>query len=147
MNKSFFLCVLLAGVITGCSSSNLQPSSTYIQQLNNVSMTVTRVDLNAIHVKIKNDKPNPVMVEWNKSTINDKSLVKDYVEDFRIAEKNTILKTGESIDAVLYIKDSISYRNPVLYQPGGYIVNKISYPATLSIVVDNVKNIKTVNFK
>lgn len=146
MKKILFLCTLMIGLFVGCSTSNVNPTSSYEQQLSNVVVTVTRVDINAIHVTVKNDRTDAVTIDWNKSTINDKSIVKDNVEDFKTDIKDTILNSGESIDAVLYVKDSISYRNPVLYQPGGYYIDTIKYPATLNIVIDNVKNIKTVNF-
>ena len=60
--------------------------------------------------------------------------------------KNTVINPGDTINATLYIKENIFYRDPVLYQPGGYQIKDISYPATLNLLIDNVNNTKTIYF-
>lgn len=146
MNKLIFSCFFITSLLSGCSMSNLHPKSQYTQHLKNVTINVTKVDRGAIYITLLNNTPKPLEINWAKSTINNKNITKDIVNELELPIKNTVINPGDTINATLYIKENIFYRDPVLYQPGGYQIKDISYPATLNLLIDNVNNTKTIYF-
>lgn len=146
MKKMAVLCLLATSVLSGCIASDIRPRSVYNQHLKNIALEIERVDRGAIHVKIENNTDKSVLVEWEKSYINDKKIVKDMTRDLNKPIPDTELIPHSDMHVTLYQRDSIYYRDPVLYTPGGYQTKEIDYPAVIKIMIDNVYNEKEVHF-
>ena len=146
MKKVAVLCLLAASVLGGCIASDIRPRSAYNQHLKNIALEVDRVDRGAIHVKIENNTDKPVVVDWEKSYINGKKIVKDMTRDLNKPIPDTELMPHSDMHVTLYQRDNIYYRDPVLYTPGGYQTKQIDYPAVVKILIDNVYNEKEVHF-
>ena len=147
MNKLLLCCLMSVTLITvGCSMSDTRPSHEYNQHLKNIELDVHRVDRGAVHAEIKNNLDKPVTIDWERSTINNQKVVMDMTRDIKNPIENTILPPHQKLSVTLYQSDNIFYRDPVLYQPGGYQTKEIKYPAVVSIMIDNVANSKDVHF-
>lgn len=147
MNK-ILLCFFtsLAIITSGCSMSDTRPHSTYSQHLKDIAIEADRSDRGAVHLTLQNNSKKDVTVNWKKSAINNEAVVINMLNDFEKEIEDTILPSREKINVVLYQKNNIFYRDPVLYQPGGYQTKEIQYPAIVDIVIDNVSNKKEVHF-